>query len=174
MDAIKPHEIIKVVTKTEDMEEEMYAKVLRNTGELLYVTYLVETEKLYRGACVYEFESVAHKVPYGAILEYYEGVIDLRELGVVMPQRNCFAFESEIDPEDSSSDVISDDEDDEYDPDFIDDGPIEGGINIPHDARVIDEEWNSWSPSSEGGRHFKSVVDRLEERARLEADEHNF
>jgi hypothetical protein len=173
---IKPGEIVRILANTDDVEEEMYAKALRNTGDFLYVTYLSATDMLYKGACVYGLESVVNPVQYESITEHHEGVTDLCEIGMCMPSRNCFVLENEIDSEDSCSDVITDDDDDDGSDldDFIDDGPVEGRIEPPPGATVIDEEWNSWQPSTEGGRHFKDTVDRLEERARAEADEHNF
>jgi len=172
---IKPGEIVRILTDIDDIEEEMYAKVLRNTGDFLYVTYLSATDMLYKGACVYGLESTANAVQYETITEHHEGVMDLCDIGMCMPSRNCFVFDREIDENDSCSDVITDDDDDGSDlDDFIDDGPIQGRIEAPPGATVIDEEWNSWQPPTEGGRSFKTTVDRIEERARAEADEHNF
>ena len=63
---IRCNEIIRVLAVVDDVEEEMYAKVLRNTGESVCVTYLSATEKLYKGACVYQLESVAETVQYSS------------------------------------------------------------------------------------------------------------
>ena len=170
---IKIGEIVRVLTDIDDIEEEMYAKVLRNTGEFLYVTYLSSTDMLYKGACVYGLESTANMVQYDTITEHHEGVTDLRDIGISMPSRNCFVFDNEIDNDDSCSDIVTDDEEGSDIDDLIDDSPIEGRIESPEGARAIDQEWNRWQPSTEGGRHFKDTVDRLEERARAEADEQN-
>ena len=171
---IRCNEIIRVLVVVDDVEEEMYAKVLRNTGESVCVTYLSATEKLYKGACVYQLESVAETVQYSALTEHHEGVVDLRELGLRMPARNCFVFENEIDEDESGSEILTDDDNGSDLEGFIDDGPMEGRIESPSGSRQIDEEWNKWHPSTEGGRSFKDTVDRLEEQARAEADEHNF
>ena len=43
----------------------------------------------------------------------------------------------------------------------------------PPDAMEVDEQWEQWKPTSEGGRHFKNVVDRIEMKVKA-YDDHKF
>ncbi len=170
IDDIKPHQIVKVLVCYDDIEEELFAKVITNTGGLLFLTYLEQTEKLYKGACVYAFCSKAECASVESVTEHYD-CIDIEEIGVTQIDRNMFVFEEDIDVDDDCSDIYDDDEDDEDLRDFIvPDGPME----LPPDHVMLDERWSAWQPDTEGGQRFKNVVDRIEARVRLQMDEQEF
>ena len=77
---IFPHEVSKVLVDFDGVEEELYAKVLRNDDINLVVTYLSPTSKVYKGACVYSFESTVERVNFDSITEHYAGVIDITDI----------------------------------------------------------------------------------------------
>ena len=47
------NDIIKALVNEDDVEEEMYGVVAMNTGNVLGVHYLSQTEKIYKSACVF-------------------------------------------------------------------------------------------------------------------------
>ena len=51
------NDIIKALVNEDDVEEEMYGVVAMNTGNVLGVHYLSQTEKIYKSACVFEIGS---------------------------------------------------------------------------------------------------------------------
>ena len=170
---IYPHEVIKVLVDFDGVEEELYAKVLRNDDINLVVTYLSPTSKIYKGACVYSFESSVERVNFDSISEHYAGVIDITDIDMTQAGKNMFVFEREIDSE------IEDesDEEDQYESDFVvsdgEESPS-GRATVPPDHQEVDKNWNEWQPSTSGGRHFKSVIDAIDCRVRHQADEKNF
>lgn len=44
----------------------------------------------------------------------------------------------------------------------------------PPDAMEVDRQWEGWKPTSEGGRHFKNVVDQIELKVRGAYDDARF
>jgi hypothetical protein len=164
---IKSHEIIKVLVDDDGIEDYMWAKVIQNEVHFLFVTYLVTTEKVYKGACVYQFEPKVSVVELDSISEHHEGVIDLADVGFSKIQTNMFVEDDEVD--DDAESIIEDLDDDDSLGDFVvEDDPV---AELPPDARQLDVEWSNWSPGTFGGQYFKSVVDRIEERARAARDE---
>jgi hypothetical protein len=178
---IKVGEILKVlaVENDDEAEDEFWVKVLENNGQYLFVTYLVDTYKLYKGACVYSLEGKANRVDFDNILEHHDGVTNLEDIGLTRIDTNMYVFEDEWDENDSDSEIndIEDEDEDEYDltdgfvvPDTVIDGPV----LPPPDAESLERDWRSWSPRSVGESRFKKMVDRIEERARHQADDLNF
>ena len=53
---IYENEIVKVLCKEDDVEEDLYAMVTMNTGRVLGVRYLTATDKIYKSATCYELE----------------------------------------------------------------------------------------------------------------------
>jgi hypothetical protein len=178
---IKVGEILKVlaVENDDEAEDEFWVKVLENNGEYLFVTYLSDTYKLYKGACVYSLEGKANRVDFENILEHHDGVVNLEDIGLTRIDTNMYVFDEEWDENDSDSDIYeeSGDDEDEYDltdgfvvPDTVIDGPV----LPPPDAEGLERDWRAWSPRSVGESRFKKMVDRIEERARHQADDLNF
>jgi hypothetical protein len=83
---------------------------------------------------------------------------------------NMYAFYSEIDVEDSDSDIhemhLESDTDSEMADFIVPDSEVEGQNIVPPDYASIDKEWNEWQPSSLGARSFKETVDLIESRVR--------
>jgi hypothetical protein len=170
IDEINAHEMTRVLVEVDDIIEILWAKVFQNEGTYLYVTYLECTEKVYKGASVYSFESVVSRVDPESISEHYPGILDMCELGFSKVGANMFVEYAECDSECDSiiEDLACDDDLD----DFI--VPDEPCIDLPPDADEIDAQWNTWEPHTEGERHYKSVIDRIEERARAMRDDFIF
>ena len=153
------------------MEEELYAKVIKNSGVCLEVTYLVPTSKIYKGTTLYEFEEDCNVVESCNITEHYEGS-ELSDIMIKVPRTPYYYLidENSIDESDSSS--IVDSEDSGTDDSFVADDDEEG--DPPPDAEDIDRAWNSWNPVTPGARRFKETVDMIEYHARMHADELKF
>ena len=175
---IFPHEVIKVLVDFDGVEEELYAKVLRNDDINLVVTYLSPTSKIYKGACVYSFEATVERVNFDSITEHYAGIIDITDIDMTNIGKNMFVLDREI-IEDHDSDIedASDEEDQYEEDDFVvsdgEEGTTPRTLGIS-DHMEVDQKWNEWQPSTSGGRHFKNVIDAIECRVRSQADEKNF
>jgi len=150
--------------------EDCLAKVLSNEGGYLFVTYFYQTDKMYKAAGVYSFDTRAQRVDFESLVSHYADTIDITELGFKKVCKNMYVLESEIDP-DSASEVETDESSDESESDdFVasdDDAPP------PSDHKAIDDEWNKWSPATDGARRFKNTVNRIEARVRHAQDEKN-
>jgi hypothetical protein len=82
---------------------------------------------------------------------------------------NRFAMYSEIDIEDSDSDLYDEGGDDQSDLEgfVVSDSEIVGQeIVLPPGHQAIDKEWNEWEPTSSGGKSFKETVNMIETRVR--------
>jgi hypothetical protein len=173
---IFPHEVIKVLVDFDGVEEELYAKVLRNDDICILVTYLSPSSKLYKGACVYSFEATAELVNFDSISEHHPGVIDITDIDMTQVGKNMFVFNCEI-LSDRDSDIEDESDEDESDEDdFV---VSDGECATPRTLGIaghqeVDEHWNAWQPSTSGGRHFKGVIDAIECRIRHQIDEENF
>ena len=172
---ISPHEVIKVLVDFDGVEEELYAKVLRNDDINLVVTYLSPTSKVYKGACVYSFESTVERVNFDSITEHYAGVIDITDIDMTNIGKNMFVLDREIIQDHDSDIEDASDEDDQYEEDgFVVSDGEESPSGLPPDHMEVDQKWNEWQPTTSGGRHFKNVIDAIECRVRHQADEKNF
>ena len=172
IDEIMPHEVIKVLVDDDGLEEHMWAKVIKNEGIYLFVTYLVPTEKVYKGACIYSFEPKANIVEVESISEHHQGIIDICDLGFTKININMFVDDNEVDDTCGDSEIFDMTAEDSDLEGFV--VPDEPCADLPPGASEIDIEWDRWSPSTFGGQYFKSVVDRLEERARAACDDAAF
>ena len=170
---IRPHEIVKVLVEIDDIQEELFAKVIANEITYLYVTYLSHTSEIYKGACVYRLESHISTVDPDSLTEHHEGVIDIEDIGFIKVDTNTFVMKDELDDSISGSDIEDmDDIKNECDlDDFIDDNVQ---MELPLDAREVDSKWAEWDPTTPGGRHFKNIVDSIDERVRFEMDNQQF
>ena len=173
---IVPHEInqndiVKVRVNEDGVEDEMYGVVEMNTGKTLGLKYLNPTELVYKSACVYQLdEEELSPAPYESVMEHHPsgttfGDLEMKSLGM-----NRFAFYSEIDIEDSDSDLYDEgEEDDESDLEgfVVSDSEVVGqDIPLPPGHEEIDKEWNKWEPSTSGGKSFKETIDAIETRFR--------
>ena len=173
---ILPHEMIKVLVCSDDIEEECFAKVISNEGDKLFVSYLSPSSKIYKGACIYSFESKVESVEPESILEHHQGVIDVSQLGILkIDESNHFVIESEIEDEELDSDIedmSESDSDDSHDSFIAEEDPDQW--QLPEDHKEVDDQWNNWRPSSVGETHFKDTVDRLERYAKIHYDNLQF
>lgn len=182
---IEEGEIVKVLVNMNDVEEELYARVYKHTGNFLKVKYLAPTEKLWKGACVYELEEESNIIEPETITEHHQGIILFDEVDGIkkIPRTPYYYYEEEHDPEESDDEVVSSDEEDGYEVDdefCVDDGQVDNRPEQAEDWRPppgheqIDREWNEWQPSTEGARRFKERVDLIERLAREHLDNLEF
>ena len=174
---IKPAEVVKILLEDGGLEESTWAKVISNEGEYLYVTYLAPTSRVYKGACVHEFDSQVSRVEFQSMMEHYPGVKTITDVGWRrVGDGNAWVMGDEVDDSVTTSDVedFSDSEEDEdEDLDFVvPDDPAD--FEPPPDAMEVDRQWEGWKPTSEGGRHFKNVVDQIESKVRGAYDDVRF
>ena len=168
LEDIKPNDIIKVLVKDDDMEEELYAVVTDVFTTCLSARYYISTSLMYRGTNLYRLEEEENPLEPCSITEHYiEGTtpFESKEDMVYLPE--------EIDEEIETSDVEDMSEDEYEEDDFVVDDDETMG-ELPPDHREIDNNWNAWVPPTPGARNFKAVVDRIETLARHQADELRF
>ena len=173
---INQDDIVKVLVNEDGVEDEMYGVVAMNTGNTLGLRYLNPTELLYKSACVYELETdVFSPAPYESVMEHYPSGTTFMDLEMKSLGENRFAMYSEIDIEDSDSEIYNDGETDSEMADFIvPDTEIDGEFIPPPNQESIDKEWNEWTPTSPGAKSFKETVDAIEAMARINADNLSF
>ncbi len=166
-------DIVKVLVNEEGVEDEMYAVVAMNTGKTLGLYYLNPTESVYKSACIYSLDKTEMSpAPYDSLMEHYPTGTKFEDLDMKRMDEsgNMYAFYSEIDVEDSDSDIhemhLESDTDSEMADFIVPDSEVEGQNIVPPDYASIDKEWNEWQPSSLGARSFKETVDLIESRVR--------
>ena len=169
-------DIVKLLVNEDDMEDEMLAVVGMNTGLTLGVKYLNPTELIYKSACVYQLEDGdLNPAPYESLMEHHPSGTTFKDLEMKSLGNGMFAHLSEIDIEDSDSEIYDNDESDsEMDGFIVPDNEIDGEVIPPPNHASIDKEWNEWTPSSPGARSFKERVDAIEAMAKLQADNLSF
>lgn len=176
---IEEGEIVKILVNMNDIEEELYARVYKHTGNFLQVRYLVPTEKTWKGACVYELDESNELIEPENICEHYQGNILFDEIDGIqkIPRTPYYYFQEEKNDDDSDDEVVSEDEEDGYEIDgefCVDDNVIDAPIELPPDHARIDTEWNEWQPQTAGAKRFKERVDLIEQLARQHVDNLNF
>ncbi len=166
-------DIVKVLVNEEGVEDEMYAVVAMNTGKTLGLYYLNPTESVYKSACIYSLDKTEMSpAPYDSLMEHYPTGTKFEDLDMKRMDEsgNMYAFYSEIDVEDSDSEIhemhLESDTDSEMADFIVPDSEVEGQNIVPPDYASIDKEWNEWQPSSLGARSFKETVDLIESRVR--------
>ena len=169
-------DIVKLLVNEDEMEDEMFAVVGMNTGLTLGVKYLNLTELIYKSACVYQLEDGGlNPAPYESLMEHYPSGTTFEDLEMKSLGNGMFAHLSEIDIEDSDSEIYDDNESDsEMEGFIVSDSEIEGQVIPPANQASIDKEWNEWKPTSPGARSFKERVDAIEAMAKLQADNLSF
>jgi hypothetical protein len=164
-------DIVKLLVNEDDLEDEMFAVVGMNTGLTLGVQYLNPTELIYKSACVYQLEDGdLNPAPYESVMEHYPSGTSFEDLEMKSLGDKMYAYISEIDIEDSDSDIYDENESDSEMNDFIvPDDEIDGEVIPPPNYKSIDKEWNEWKPTSPGARSFKETVDTIEAMAKSRA-----
>jgi len=175
---IVTNDIVKVLVNEDDVEEELYGIVGMNTGNVLGVYYLSQTNKLYKSACVFEIDNQEmNPVPYESLTEHYPSGTIFEDLGIKKINTNMYVIYDEIDSECADSEIYEDSADSETDSEFDDfivpDGEIDY-MPLPENHKSIDAEWNNWKPSTPGAQKFKNTVDAIEMYARMMNDEAEF
>ena len=170
------NDIVKLLVNEDDVEDEMFGIVGMNTGLVLGIRYLNPTELIYKSACVYQLEDGdMSPAPYESVMEHYPSGTTFEDLEMKSLGNGMYAYLSEIDIEDSDSEIYDEDESDSEMDDFIvPDDHIDGEIIPPADYKMIDKEWNEWKPSTPGARSFKETVDMIEAMAKAHADNLSF
>lgn len=168
---IKPDHTVKIFVKYDDIEEELYAHVEDVFSTLMSVRYYTPTSKFYKGAPIYELSEDVEPVEFESLTEHYIEISPLTKVSGNMyydENEETNSVSSIEDMSDSDSDVGS------LDDFIVDDDEVEGLSDLPADHATLDHDWNSWNPSTLGGRKFKDTVDRIEMYARHQADEQEF
>ena len=166
-------DIVKVLVNEDGIEDEMLAVVAMNTGRTLGLHYLSPTESIYKSACVYKVDSDEMcPAPYDSLMEHYPTGTKLEDLEMkcVQTDPDMYAFYSEIDLDESGSEVfemhLESDTDSEMADFVVPDSEVEGQGILPPDYASVDKEWDEWKPSSVGARSFKETIDMIETRVR--------
>ena len=160
------NDIVKVLVNEDGVEDEMYGIVGMNTGNTIGLRYLNPTELFYKSACVYELEhETLSPVPYESLMEHYPSGTRFEDLEMKAIGIGQYVMYSEIDMEDTDSDIHDEGGDDESDLEgfVVSDSEIAGqDIPLPPGHQAIDREWNAWEPTTSGGKSFKETVDMIE------------
>lgn len=164
-------DLIKILVNVDDVEDEMYAVVQENCQDYLIVKYYSETSLIYKDAHVYTLDEETNILRGDSVCEHYNNgdtvFMHIKDDMYVVTDEMNMDTDSEIydmsdsDESDLSGFVVSDSE-------------IDGKIELPPGYETIDAAWSDWKPTSPGSLKFKEMVDRIEERAKLQMDEHNF
>ena len=161
---------IKVLVKDDgDVEEEYLADVKSKQDNKLIVNYLVETNMYYKDAPIFKFEEETNEVELESISEHFSAC--LAEIGYTEIDENKWVKDEDVDSECSDSDIhdYSSEENNNF---IAPEDPSEW--ELPPDHESLDNGWRNWVPSSEGERHFKNMVDRLETMAKIHKDNLDF
>jgi hypothetical protein len=168
---INQDDIVKVLVNEDGIEDEMYAVVAMNTGRTLGLHYLSPTDSIYKSACVYKLDkSEMSPAPYDSLMEHYPTGTTFEDLEMKRVDADMYSLYSEIDMDDSDSDVhempLDSDTDSEMADFVVPDSEVEGQNIVPPDYAAVDKEWEEWEPSSAGARSFKETINMIENRVR--------
>ena len=162
---INENDIVKLLVNEDGIEDQMYGVVGMNTGLTLGVRYLNPTELIYKSACVYKLDDGSlSPAPFESLMEHHPSGTTFKGLGKYDLGDDMFAYYSEIDVEDTDSDIYDEGESgSDLDGFIVSDTEIGGqDINPPPGHESIDKEWEGWKPSTSGGKSFKETVDMIE------------
>lgn len=162
-------EIVKVLLEDNN---ELFASVLANEGQYLFVTYLVPNGKRYKGAQVLSFEPKAERVDFECLIEHYkDSHLNLKKI-----KSNMYVFVEDIDPE-SDSEIETDssysESENSLDDFVVDDDEVDDD-ELPPDYKEIDQQWEKWSPKTPSGKKFKRTIDTIESIAKTKRDNNKF
>ena len=167
---IRVGDIVKIQVVYDEIEEDLYARVDDVRATTLDVKYYVATSKIYRGACLYGLDSEVESVLQESLTEHYingTSPFESKEEMVYIPEEVMSEYS------DSEVEDMSESESDDEDGFVVPDDASEAW-EPPLGSQAIDDQWDSWAPPTAGARNFKSVVDRIEQCARLQVDELRF
>ena len=169
---IQPGDLIKVLVNTDEIEDELYAIVEEHGKDYLVVKYFTETSMIFKGAYIYMLDEETNLLKEESVCEHFPDGDTI--FSCISPEDRMYIITTEQDSDLDS--VICNDSstDSEYDSFVVSDTDVEGRIELPPDHRSIDKAWNEWEPSSPGSSRFKEIVNRIEERAKIMMDNHNF
>ena len=163
-------DIVKVLVNEDGLEDVIYGVVGMNTGRTLGLRYLNPTELVYKSACVYRLDKgELSPAPYESVTEHHLSGTTFKDLEMKELGDDMFAYYTEIDIEDSDSDIYDEGQDDDSDLEgfVVSDSEVVGqDIPLPPGHEAIDKEWNKWEPSTSGGKSFKETIDMIETRVR--------
>ena len=167
---IEQGDIVKIRTIYDEIEEEMFAKVIETFETTLLVKYYIPISKLYKGATLYKLDDEEDEILQESLTEHYikdTSPFEEKEDMVYLPE------EVVSDVSDSEIEDMSDSEDEYEEDDFVVPDGTEPWVPPP-DSAEVDHSWNNWIPPTPGARNFKAVVDRIEELARHQEDDLHF
>jgi hypothetical protein len=167
---ISEGDTIKVLVEDDGgVEEECLADVKTKQDDKLLVNYFVETSMFYKDAPIFKFEEDSHEVELESISEHFDQC--LAEMGYTEIDENKWVKDEDIDSECSDSDIhdYSSEENNSF---IAPEDPAEW--ELPPGHETLDNEWRQWVPASEGERHFKNRVDRIETLAKIHKDNLDF
>ena len=167
-DEIQVDDVVKIRTIYDEIEEELYAKVVERLDTTLTVKYYIPTSKVYKGATLHALDIDEDGILRESLTEHY------------IKDTTPFEYKGDMVyiPEETMSDCSDSEVEDMFDSeeeedDFIVPDGTEPWVP-PADSAQVDASWNSWEPQTSGARKFKAVVDHIEQLARLQEDELRF
>jgi len=164
-------DLIKILVNVEDVEDEMYAVVQENCEDYLIVKYYSETSLIYKDAQVYTLDDYTNILRDTSICEHHQS----GETIFMHIKDDLYVILDEI-VMDADSEILNDSDSDDTDLSgfVVSDSELDGRMELPLGYETIDAAWSDWKPSSPGSSRFKDMVNRIETRAKLQMDEHNF
>ena len=164
---INENDIVKLLVNEDGLEDEMYGVVGMNTGLTLGIKYLNPTDIIYKSACVYKLDQdELSPAPYESVMEHYPSGTTFEDLDMKRVGTDLFAFYSEINPEDTDSEMYEEgNTSSEMGSFIVSDGEVDL-CQLPPDHASIDREWSNWNPTTSGGKSFKETVDLIETKIR--------
>jgi hypothetical protein len=169
---IQPGDLIKVLVNTDDVEDEMYAIVEEHGKDYLVVKYFTETSMIFKGAYIYILDDETNLLREESVCEHFPDGETL--FSCISHEDKMYTLTNDQDSDLDSVICNDSSSDGEYDSFIVSDTDVEGRIELPPDHDSIDKAWREWQPSSPGSSRFKEVVNRIEERAKIMMDNHNF
>lgn len=164
---INENDIVKLLVNEDGLEDEMYGVIGMNTGLTLGVKYLNPTDIIYKSACVYKIDSgELSPAPYESVMEHYPTGTTFEDLDMKKLGTDLFAFYSEIDEDDTDSEMYEEgNTSSEMGSFIVSDNEVDTGVPPP-DYESVDHKWSQWNPSTSGGKKFKDAVDQIENNIR--------
>lgn len=103
-------------------------------------------------------------------MEHYPQGTTFEDLEMKRVDVDMFSFYSEIDVEDTDSDIhelnVDTETDSEMEGFIVSDTEMEGQDIAPPGFAEIDKQWDEWKPSTPGASSFKETIDLIENRIR--------
>lgn len=158
---IQAGDLIKVVVVIDDVEDELFAKVVDNRVDHFELHYFEETSLLYKGVRVYVLESDINIIRGESICEHYPD----GETPFTHVKDDKYVLSNEIDSCEEGSTIY--DESDDSGSDLKSFVVSDEDCELPPDHAFVDQAWTEWRPQSEGSRSFKRTIDDIDARVRM-------